>query len=147
MDRIELKSALMEATLQKQQEYSDLEVDVDKSWKRGVREKPCPRQCWERAWKYLSAHPEIPEAMLVHGKWHTLFDHAWVELPGDIVFDGVMQRFYGKEDYYREFETIKIAEYTLEEAIENVSRYDCYGLWHNPDELKRRWLEFDESRE
>jgi hypothetical protein len=28
--------------------------------------------------------------------------HAWVELPNGLVFDGVFQRFYRREDYYGE---------------------------------------------
>jgi hypothetical protein len=45
-------------------------------------------------------------AVLVHGTvesedapgWR--IDHAWVELPGGVVFDGVFQRFYDRASYY-----------------------------------------------
>jgi hypothetical protein len=37
---------------------------------------------------------------LVHGEYGLGQRHAWVELPGDVVFDGVLQRFYKKLAYY-----------------------------------------------
>jgi hypothetical protein len=63
-----------------------------------------PRQCYERAYEYAihesrcleKHHFVLGETSLALG------GHAWVELPNGLVFDGVFQRFYRREDYYGE---------------------------------------------
>ena len=62
------------------------------------------RECFRRAWRYLEQHQEIPDLALVHGTVYSpqtasRIDHAWVSLPGDVVFDGVVQRFYTAGTY------------------------------------------------
>src|SRR5690349_15123598 len=54
---------------------------------------------------YVLDHAEIKGMRLIHGvvSHPPLFvplDHAWVELPGDIVFDGVLQTFFTRASYY-----------------------------------------------
>ncbi len=50
-------------------------------------------------------HLEIEGARLVHGMiahapYFVPMAHAWVELPGEIVFDGVVQAFFTRASYY-----------------------------------------------
>jgi hypothetical protein len=50
-------------------------------------------------------HPEIEGARLVHGMiahapHFVPMAHAWVELPGNVVFDGVVQAFFTRDSYY-----------------------------------------------
>jgi len=50
-------------------------------------------------------HQEIDGARLVHGviahaPFFVPIAHAWVELLGDVVFDGVVQAFFTRASYY-----------------------------------------------
>lgn len=59
-----------------------------------------PHECYKQALLYSLGSTRHGHT-LVHGT--TLLDfggHAWVELPGEIVFDGVFQRFYSRDAYY-----------------------------------------------
>jgi hypothetical protein len=63
------------------------------------------RECYRRAWRYLEHHQEIPALKLVHGSVFSpdkdgRIGHAWVLLPGGVVFDGVVQRFYAVSSYH-----------------------------------------------
>jgi hypothetical protein len=55
-------------------------------------------RCYEMTLKYLAAHrASEPELRLVHGTLHIVgvpYAHAWVELPGGIVFDPAAQEFF-----------------------------------------------------
>jgi hypothetical protein len=62
-----------------------------------------PTLCFPRACYYVQTH-RIKGIEYVFG---TSFgggmrgNHGWVELPGNVVFDGVLQRFYDRSEYYR----------------------------------------------
>ncbi len=83
-------------------------------------QKKYPGQCFERAFRYMAEHRHIPGAVLVHGSCYPPehptgmppVDHAWVELPGDVVFDGVQHEFYDRHDYYRVLQAQKGVAYT-----------------------------------
>jgi hypothetical protein len=67
------------------------------------------RDCYRQAADYLLAHapehhlcPRGAGLTLVHGVGHAgsrPWGHAWVELPGNLVFDGVRQQFYDRDGY------------------------------------------------
>lgn len=64
-----------------------------------------PRECFQRAAYYTEAYIEenpVAEFYYVLGEalCGGLQQHGWVELPGNIVFDGVLQRFYDQTKYY-----------------------------------------------
>lgn len=63
-----------------------------------------PRQCYERAYEYAVHESRwLEKHHLVHGEASlAMGGHSWVELPNGLVFDGVFQRFYRREDYYGE---------------------------------------------
>lgn len=82
------------------------EVDVSASYRRGAHSgRVFPKDCWHKACRYVVEHVD-DGAMLVHGTCADgedpdfRFEHAWVELPGGVVFDGVFQRFYEQASYY-----------------------------------------------
>lgn len=53
------------------------------------------------AQKSAPARRILPRSWLVHGTRPNGGGHAWVELPGEVIFDGVYQRFCAKRSYYR----------------------------------------------
>src|SRR4051812_33245084 len=87
------------------------EADVPDEWRRyATPETPYPAECFYRSYRYtIDLYLGLPEEdelgkdgagiWLVHGQYLLSFRHAWVELPGDIVFDGVHQRFYSGGAY------------------------------------------------
>ena len=74
---------------------------------------------------------------LVHGTYlcgGTCLDgtgHAWVEIGDDVVFDGVVQRFYDRASYYRVQGATKSATYSVEEAGAMLLREYNWGPWHD----------------
>ena len=56
--------------------------------------------------------------------------HAWVELPGGLVFDGVRQRFYDRAGYYRVLRRTAEAIYRPAEAAARLRATQRYGPWH-----------------
>ena len=80
------------------------EVDVPDAWRTGTNpDVHYPGDCYCRACRYvIDLAKRLPKEQiwLVHGEYGFSIGHAWVELPGDVVFDAVLQRFYGKQGYY-----------------------------------------------
>lgn len=78
---------------------------VDPSWARHTwLRRRYPQQCYPKAIRYVLDHPRIAGLRLVHGvvahaPRFIPFDHAWVELPGRIVFDAVVQAFFTHDSY------------------------------------------------
>jgi len=89
-------------------------------------------QCYRRALSFVLAldPPHNAAAVLVHG-WldDGLLPHAWVELWGGMVFDGVMQRFYGREAYYSVLQARKDHSYTCQEVARLSLATVNYGPW------------------
>jgi hypothetical protein len=77
-------------------------TDVPEDWRAGTTPEALhPRDCYFRSFRYVSEHFASGVPMwLVHGQYLWGTNHAWVELPDGVVFDGAMQRFYRREAYY-----------------------------------------------
>ncbi|WP_088227300.1 hypothetical protein [Desulfosporosinus sp. FKB] len=91
--------------------------------------------CFKTAWNYvvdISSLGTPINAWLVHGKINVYadIDHAWVELDNEVVFDGVLQRFYKKDCYYRIKKAKKIAIWSAVNATVNFTRFKHYGPWY-----------------
>jgi hypothetical protein len=56
--------------------------------------------------------------------------HAWVELPGDRVFDGVAQGFYHRDSYYKMLSAIAERRYTRTQFLNHAIQTGSYGPWH-----------------
>ena len=85
------------------------EVKVPATWRRITRpNKRFPCKSFERSFHFAVEFPLVlaerdPTAKftwLVHGEQWGCQRQGWVELPGDVVFDGVLQRFYDRGKYY-----------------------------------------------
>jgi len=123
------------------------EIDVPVTWRKFARpEVVYLGECLPRTFRFLQLHATaaqtraesfpIEHAHLVHGtmraaKRRAWLRHAWVELPGDIVFDGVVQRFYRRDSYYSIIGAHALAEYSWTEARQLASTpRRPYGPWH-----------------
>jgi hypothetical protein len=96
--------------------------------------------CYRRAAEYVLAHalgdgpgPPLAGPTLVHGTCRAgllVWGHAWVALPGGLVFDGVRQRFYEPAGYHRVLQTTAEATYRPEEVVAWLRATQRYGPWH-----------------
>jgi hypothetical protein len=115
-----------------QHALASCEVAVPKEWSVGTRPgKERQGECFRAALSYVFRH-EIPGLVLVHGTIEQpvgRIEHAWVELPGDIVFDGVAQRFYRRDGYYATMGAIKNHAYTPVQAGKLGGLTSVYGPW------------------
>src|SRR5262249_24697980 len=111
------------------------EVDVPEEWRAGTNEAvPYPEECYHRAYLYACAlAPRLPpdeQIWLVHGEYGISTGHAWVELPGDVVFDAVLQRFYRMQAYC----DIQLAspwyKYSPVAAMIIAANMPKGGVWH-----------------
>jgi hypothetical protein len=55
--------------------------------------------------------------------------HAWVELPGDIIYDGVLQRFYRRKGYYRKRDARRTFAVAKADAALALAVHFHYGPW------------------
>lgn len=119
---------------------SKFEVEPEEKYKTGHPRHLSPKNCYMKAWQYVIdkglEDKEVAKTIrLIHGLYRPFSldnhcGHAWVELPGDIVFDGVLQRFYLKDAYYKYYEIIKLNEYTVDEACQVGHEFGgTYGPW------------------
>lgn len=126
--------------------------NVPYRWRRGLRPRRHWRQCYERALRFMRRAGTPDEATLVHGLYHvsgagamqlpdgrvvepprgslTGFGHAWVELPGDMVFDGVRQAFYDLDGYYTVLAALPEVTYSAKEAMTHAVATGHAGPWH-----------------
>lgn len=99
---------------------SEYEVIPEDEFKTGKARRLYPKWCYERAFNYVESKKHIENVKLVHGLYkpysiESHSGHAWTELPRGIIFDGVLQGFYKKEDYYNYYQIIKLNEYTAKD--------------------------------
>jgi hypothetical protein len=97
--------------------------------------------CYRRACDYVLAHASgrgpygpIAGMRLVHGVCRDgdlVWAHAWVELPGGRVFDGVRQQFYDRDGYQRVLQTTVEATYGPEAMVAQLRAARHYGPWHD----------------
>jgi hypothetical protein len=112
------------------------QVNVDPSWARRTwPHRRYPQQCYAKTTKYIVDHPDIIGMRLIHGVVshapHVVpFDHAWVELPGDIVFDGVVQTFFARGSYYRVMAAVALDDYSARETTRLVAEHGHPGPWN-----------------
>lgn len=118
--------------------YKHLEVEVSPNLKRFTNpNEVCPKSCYEKCYQYITSH-HVTGIILVHGSLllnnSIPISHAWVEI-GDILFDGVYQRFYDKELYYKELGLVKDFEYTEQQTYKFALETGHYGSWEKPERL------------
>jgi len=97
-----------------------------------------PHQCFAAAGAFIlkAEHNGFPDARLVHGVYQPNLDlpvyaHGWVELPGNILFDGVQQRYFDKDDYYRVMRAKPERTYSRTQALSKMATSGHKGPWHD----------------
>ena len=93
---------VVERYAQLRQSLAEFEVEPsDWAWTGGADfDAIFPHECYKQALIYSLSSTRHGHT-LVHGTTSLdLGGHAWVELPGEFVFDGVFQRFYRRDAYY-----------------------------------------------
>jgi hypothetical protein len=112
------------------------QVAVAPTWTRRTwPRRRYPQQCYPKTLKYVREHADIAGMRLVHGVishagHQTPLDHAWVELPGGIVFDGVVQAFFTCDSYSRVMSAVELDSYTPSETEQLLTRHGHPGPWN-----------------
>jgi hypothetical protein len=111
-------------------------VRVEPGWARRTwPRRRYPQQCYPKTVKYVLDHPEIQGMRLIHGvvshSPHFLpLDHAWVELPGDVVFDGVVQTFFTRASYYEVMAAVGLDAYSAAATRRRIATHGRSGPWN-----------------
>ena len=58
------------------------------------------------------------------------FEHAWVELPGEAVFDGVVQAFFTRVSYYTVMAAVILDAYSAPETTRFLREHAHPGPWN-----------------
>ncbi len=118
--------------------HSANQVQVEADWTRLTwPHRRYPQQCYARTTKYVLQHRGIHGARLVHGMvahapHFVPMAHAWVELPGDVVFDGVVQAFFSRASYYAVMGALALATYSGAETQSLTETSGYAGPWSSP---------------
>jgi hypothetical protein len=111
-------------------------VTVEPDWARRTwPRRRYPQQCYARTSRYVLDHLQIEGMRLVHGvvshgPRFVPFDHAWVEMPGDVVFDGVVQLFFTRPSYYAVMSAMTLDTYSAAETVHLVESHKHPGPWN-----------------
>jgi hypothetical protein len=112
------------------------QVEVEPDWAaRTWPHRRYPQQCYPKTTRYVLQHPHINDLQLVHGvashaPHFSPFDHAWVELPGDVVFDGVVQRFFTRLSYYAAMTAVALDAYSAADTQRLLAQHGHPGPWN-----------------
>jgi hypothetical protein len=112
-----------------------LAADVPKAYRKEAMPEYCfLGECFGRAIQYVSLSRHLPESVYVLGEAACggMGQHGWVELPGGIVFDGVLQEFYtsgymsqAKQWYRFDRAGTMYAERMSKRYAKHSYRWDC----------------------
>ena len=111
-------------------------VVVQPAWTRRTwPRRRYPQQCYAKTTRYVLDHPDIVGMRLVHGvvahaPHFVPFDHAWVELPGNVVFDGVVQTFFTQVSYHAVMSAMVVDAYSAAETAQLVETHRHPGPWN-----------------
>jgi hypothetical protein len=84
--------------------------------------------------RYVMDHRTIEGMLLVHGAYIILSmgslysGHCWVELPGGIMYDGTLCKFYTQEGYAHVTGATPFRKYTTHEVTRESKKYGYYAL-------------------
>jgi hypothetical protein len=112
------------------------QVAVPTGWARHTwPRRRYPQQCYSKTLKYVREHADILGIRLVHGVVshppHFLpLDHAWIELPGQVVFDAVLQAFFTRLSYYNVMSAMVVQTYSAASARRLATRHHHDGPWN-----------------
>jgi hypothetical protein len=112
------------------------QVPVPPAWsRRTLPRRRYPQQCYPRTTKYVLDHADIDGIQLVHGvaahaPHFVPLDHAWVLLPGGVVFDGVVQAFFTRPSYYGVMAAVALDTYSAADARRLVAAHGHPGPWN-----------------
>jgi hypothetical protein len=98
-------------------------------------------KCFEDALEIVLASDITSGLLLVHGLCRGpggVGAHAWVEVPGGLVYDAVLGRVYHWATYSAKLEAIPHRRYTVREVIGFDKTTDIAGPWTPEEEEKAR---------
>jgi hypothetical protein len=72
----------------------------------------------------------LVQGVASHAPHFIPLDHAWVELPGEIVFDAVVQAFFTRASYCAVMAAVSLDAYSAAETKRLVAEHDHPGPWN-----------------
>ncbi|HYI24858.1 MAG TPA: hypothetical protein VD767_05555 [Thermomicrobiales bacterium] len=111
-------------------------IPTPDSLRRGAGAPPAPGTPHATAVRFLLGHIRDEDARLVHGTIAPegiAHAHAWVELAGDVVWDGATRRFYDRADWSAGLHPTPERRYTRPEAARLLLTTADPGPWPDHD--------------
>jgi hypothetical protein len=109
-------------------------VDVPPALRRKIDRASATTSSQQRACTFALRHAKDSGTVLIYGSIDPggsgeRRDHAWVELAGQITFDGATGDFYATGDYGPALEVVESQRYTGEEAARLLLETAHHGPW------------------
>lgn len=99
-----------------------------------------PGKCFEDAEGIIMNGRLDAGLVLVHGKClgpaGDAIQHAWIDVPGGLVYDPVLGRIYPSQTYQQITKAVADHRYTTRQVIDMVNNSDTFGPWN--DEERQR---------
>ena len=101
-----------------------------------------PGKCFEAA-EHVILNADVGAGLvLVHGTCRAPSGgetaHAWIEVPGSLVYDAVLGRIYGWDVYQEKLQAIPFKRYSVAEVVALVKTTDTHGPWTEEEERQAR---------
>jgi hypothetical protein len=99
-----------------------------------------PGKCLEDAEEIILNAPPDAGLVLVHGKCRAPSGgqtvHAWIQVPGRLVYDAVLGRVYPWEIYQQTIQAVAYRRYSASQVVALANTADNHGPW-TPEEGER----------
>ena len=96
-----------------------------------------PGKCFEDAEGIIMNGRLNAGLVLVHGKClgpdGAHIDHAWLDVPGGLIYDPVLGRIYPWQIYKRTIKAIADHRYTMTQVLEMLKHSDTFGPWNDEE--------------
>jgi hypothetical protein len=87
-------------------------------------------RCYELANGIMLEEPGADKFKLVHGIIHGWVGHAWIEVPGDQVYDPVRNTYTLRRVYAITKQAVVEKRYTKKQAARAMLKHHHHGPWH-----------------
>jgi len=89
-------------------------------------------KCYQLAYDFMMEHTGC---VLIHARVYSyalgrMIDHALVEVLGEVIYEPVIDKFFVKEDLYRQYKIKEDVRYTFNEMCEQILKQQNFGPWH-----------------
>ncbi|WHX27455.1 hypothetical protein QNH47_06255 [Virgibacillus halodenitrificans] len=134
----EFEDLLIKLTKKQAEEMAALEVEPPEKFINVNEGRVFPKLCYEKSFEYFMdmfvdfnapGHGVMVNGVVKSNEFGSIFGHAWVEIENSFVFDGVLQRFYDKDEYYAFYNVGKTFKFPPNKILDLINSSNSAGYY------------------